>query len=203
MTLDLYLAFVAATSLLILTPGPMVALIVGNALRYGPKYSFVTVACSVLAMSVQLTLVSAGLAAILAEAGAAFFWIKWAGVLYLIILGLRTLNAPDENLSVDAPARKPLSAIFWEAVFVAGTNPKTLLFYGAFFPLFISAQAPAAPQLATLSLTFMAIAATLDCCWVVFASKARPFVIRAGRWRHRITGGVYLTAAAGLAAIRK
>jgi threonine/homoserine/homoserine lactone efflux protein len=203
MTLDLYLAFAAATALLILTPGPMVALIVSNALQYGRRYAFLTVAGSVLAMSAQLTLVSLGLAALLAKAGAAFFWLKWAGVVYLLILAVRALTAKEEALDLSAPPRKSERAVLFEAAFVAATNPKTLLFYGAFFPLFIEPTAPAGPQLALLSGTFLVIATSLDCGWVLFASKARGAIARAGRWRHRISGGLLLAAAAGLAAVRK
>jgi threonine/homoserine/homoserine lactone efflux protein len=203
MTIELYLAFVVATALLIVTPGPMVALIIANSLRYGPRYAFVTVAGSVLAMCGQLTLVSLGLATAMAKIGGAFFWLKWLGVGYLLFLALRSFSAPGDDLDISAAPRKSANTAFWEAALVAATNPKTLIFYGAFFPLFISPTAPAGPQFAVLSATFIVIAAVLDCGWAVFASKARPLVARAGRWPHRIAGGALLAAAAGMAALRK
>ncbi len=204
MPFELYLAFVAASALLILTPGPMVALIIANAVRYGPRFALATVVGSTVALAGQLVLVVAGLATALAAAGEAMFWIKWIGVAYLLYLGVRALRARVEKLDVEtASAARSITAIFIEAVLVSATNPKTLLFYAAFFPLFISPAAPAGPQLALLSGTFLVVAFVIDCGWAFSATKARPFIARAGRWRNRITGGVLIAAAGALATVRK
>jgi len=204
MPLELYLAFVAATVLLILTPGPMVAYVVATTVSRGLRHGFVAVAGSTLASAIQLGVVALGLTAILNAAGEAFFWIKWLGVFYLLYLGVRTWLTPAEELTVSSDARgRAARRTFLEAFVVNLTNPKALLFHGAFLPLFISTSAPAGPQLLILAATFLIIAASMDCLWALTASRSRFLLARAGRWRNRITGGVLITAAAGLALVRK
>lgn len=203
MSVELYLAFVAASALLILTPGPMVAFVVATTLSRGLNQGLVAVAGSTLASAVQLGVVAFGLTAILSAAGEAFFWIKWLGVLYLLYLGVRTWRSRPDDLEAAQPAAGALRRTFVEAFFVNLTNPKALLFHGAFLPLFISPAAPVGPQLALLAATFLVIAAVMDGLWALSASRARPFMARMGRWRHRLTGTVLIAAAAGLASVRK
>lgn len=204
MSLELYLAFVAASALLILTPGPMVAFVVGTTLSRGLRHGLIAVAGSMVASAIQLGVVAVGLAAILNAAGEAFFWLKWIGAAYLVYLGIRALRQPPEDLdAVAGAAAYSVRRTFVEAFFVNLTNPKGLLFHGAFLPLFISPAAPVGPQLLLLSVTFLVIGGSLDSIWALTASRTRPFLARAGRWRNRVTGGVLLTAAAGLALVRK
>lgn len=91
MPLDLYLAFIAATALLILAPGPVVALVVDTSVRFGAGRGLLAVAGSAGAMTVHLVLVCFGLAAALAGLGEAVVWLKWIGAAYLLYLGLRAL----------------------------------------------------------------------------------------------------------------
>ncbi len=204
MALEVYLAFVAASALLILTPGPMVAYTVGTTLSRGLRHGLVAVAGSMLASAIQLGVVAVGLAALLSSAGEAFFWLKWIGVAYLAYLGIRALRQPADDLDPEASASTVSERrTFIEAFFVNLTNPKGLLFHGAFLPLFISPDAPIGPQLFLLAVTFLMIGGALDSLWAMTASRSRPFLARAGRWRNRVTGGVLLTAAAGLALARK
>jgi len=203
MSLELYLAFVAASALLILTPGPMVAYLVATTLTHGLRHGMMALIGSAAASVVQLIIVVAGLALILNTASEVFFWIKWIGVAYLLYLGVKALCAPAEDIEPAAAPQRSARRTVAEAFFVNLTNPKALLFHGAFLPLFVSHSAPATPQLIVLAATFVAIAAGLDGCWTIFASRVKPLFARIGRWRHRITGGVLLTAAAGLAFVRK
>lgn len=204
MSLELYITFVAASALLILTPGPMVAFIVATTLSRGLRQGLIAVAGSAIASAIQLSVVAVGLAALLSTAGEAFFWIKWIGVFYLLYLGVRAWRAPPDNLEADPEASTFSSRrTFFEGFLVNLTNPKGLLFHGAFLPLFISTSAPVAPQLFLLAVTFVVIGASLDSLWALTAARSRSFLARAGRWRHRVTGGILMTAAAGLALVRK
>ena len=204
MPLELYLAFVAASALLILTPGPMVAYVVGTTLSRGLRHGLIAVAGSMLASAIQLGVVAVGLAALLSLAGEAFFWLKWVGVAYLVYLGIKALREAPDSLDPDASASTVSERrTFLEAFLVNLTNPKGLLFHGAFLPLLISPSAPAGPQLLLLAVTFLIIGGALDTMWALTASRTRPFLKRAGRWRNRVTGGILLTAAAGLAMVRK
>lgn len=202
MPIELYLAFVAASALLILTPGPMVAYLVATTLSHGLRHGLMALIGSAAASAVQLAIVVAGLSLILSAASDLFQWIKWVGVAYLVYLGLKALRAPPETLEAPVTPRSAKRTIT-EAFLVNLTNPKALLFHGAFLPLFVSADAPATSQLILLAVTFVAVAAVLDGGWALFAARAKPLLAKSGRWRHRITGGVLLSAAAGLALVRK
>lgn len=203
MSPELYLGFVAATALLILMPGPMVALIVSNSVNHGLRTGLLTIVGSAAAMVIHLAGVCAGLATLLAAMGSAFFWLKWAGAVYLFYLGVHALMTPAKVPDAPEAPKKSAQRTIGEAFLVALTNPKTLLFYAAFFPLFIAPDRPALPQLLLLSATFIVIACVLDSGWAIMASRARPMLMRAGRWTNRVTGGVLILAAASLAAIRK
>lgn len=202
MTIELYLAFVAATALLVLTPGPMVAYLVATTLSHGLRHGLMALIGSAAASAVQLAVVVAGLSLILTAASEVFVWIKWIGVAYLAYLGVKALRQPADELEPAAIHRSERRTVA-EAFLVNLTNPKGLLFHGAFLPLFVSPSAPATPQLVVLAVTFVVVAAVLDGCWAVFAARLKPVLARIGRWRHRITGGVLLGAAAGLAFVRK
>ena len=199
----LYFSFIAATALLVLTPGPMVAYIVATTISFGARHGILALIGSAAASVVQLTVVVAGLSVLLNFAAEAFFWLKWIGVGYLVFLGVQAFRAPDEELE---PAMVPVRSgrlTVTEAFFVNLTNPKALLFHGAFLPLFVSPASPALPQLILLAVSFVVVATALDGVWVLFATRLRPMLGRLGRWRHRVTGTVLLSAAAGLAFIRK
>ncbi|MBB5517815.1 LysE family translocator [Amphiplicatus metriothermophilus] len=202
MSPELYLAFIAASALLMLTPGPTVALIVANSVDHGARAGLSTVAGSCAAMILHLAFVCAGLSVLLASFSAAFFWLKWLGAAYLFWLGLRALLASAPSAAAAARPAKSARRAFVEAFFVALSNPKALAFYAAFFPLFVAPDRPAGPRLLVLSATFLAVAAALDSGWALGASRARPFFARAGRWGTRIAGGV-LIAAAALAGLRR
>ena len=203
MSVELYLAFVAASALLVLTPGPMVAYLVATTLSHGLRHGLMALIGSAAASAVQLAVVVAGLSLILAAAGEAFVWLKWIGVLYLVYLGVKALREPADPLEPALVAQRSARRTVLEAFLVNLTNPKALLFHGAFLPLFVSPGAPATPQLVLLAVTFVVVAAVLDGCWALFAARLKPLLARIGRWRHRITGGVLLAAAGGLALVRK
>ncbi|MBM3655096.1 MAG: LysE family translocator, partial [Alphaproteobacteria bacterium] len=84
----------------------------------------------------------------------------------------------------------------------SSSNPKTLLFYGAFFPQFVTPE-DIMLQLAVLSLTFLIVVSSLDCCWALLADRLRALLATRGRLRHRLTGAFYLLAAASLASVRR
>jgi len=204
MPLDLYLAFIAATALLILAPGPVVALVVDTSVRHGAGRGLLAVAGSAGAMAVHLVLVCFGLAAALAGLGEAVVWLKWIGAAYLLYLGLRALFSRETLGSAGAGATpKSARRALAEGFLVAISNPKSLIFYAAFFPLFVDAGRPALPQLILLSLTFFTVGVTLDSGWALAAARARPLLARAGRWGNRISGGVLILAAAGLAGLKR
>jgi len=199
---NLFLAFVAAVAILMLIPGPNVALIVANSVAYGPRYGLITVAGASSAMVVQLALTALGMTELLGALGVWFGWLRWAGVAYLIYLGLAQWFAPESDLTKTRAEPKSPRAIFTRALFVSLTNPKTLFFYGAFFPQFISVDRPLGPQIAILSATFLALALLIDSGWALVAGRARTLLASRGRLRNRLSGGILIGAGAALALAR-
>jgi homoserine/homoserine lactone efflux protein len=198
----LYLAFVAAVVVLALIPGPNVALIVANSVAYGPRYGLLTVAGTSSAMVPQLALASLGLTGMMGTLGFWFEWIRWIGVVYLMWLGIQQWRAMPVDLTRTVPEPKSRCAIFLRALLVSLTNPKTLVFYGAFFPQFLDTGAAPGPQVVVLSLTFLAIAILIDGSWALVAGRARTLLASHGRLRNRVSGGLLIGAGVGLALAR-
>jgi len=201
--IQLYLAFVLATTILMLIPGPNVALIVANSVAYGTRYGLLTVLGTSSAMVLQLAITAIGMTALLSWLSQMFEWLRWLGVAYLLFLGIRQWLAAPVDLTRTRPQMKSLQAIYGRGFLISLTNPKTLLFYGAFFPQFIAADLPPGPQIALLAGTFMAVAVLVDSGWAVLSGRARGLLASRGRLRNRLTGGLLIGAGLGLALARR
>jgi homoserine/homoserine lactone efflux protein len=201
--LQLYLAFVLATTVLMLIPGPNVALIVANSVAYGTRYGLLTVLGTSAAMVPQLILTAIGMTAMLAWLSQMFEWLRWIGVAYLVFLGVRQWLAEPVDLTRTRPQPKSVRAIFGRGFLISLTNPKTLLFYGAFFPQFVAPDLAPAPQVALLAVSFLALAMLLDGSWALVAGRARGLLASRGRLRNRVTGGLLVGAGLGLALARR
>jgi threonine/homoserine/homoserine lactone efflux protein len=140
-----------------------------------------------------------GLTATLGMLAGWFEWVRWVGVIYLLFLGVRQWRAAPVDLTRTRPQPRSFQALVMRGFLISLTNPKTLLFYGAFFPQFLSPDAPIAPQVAWLSLTFFAIAVGLDCGWALLAGRVRGVLAIRGRLRNRLSGGFLIGAGIGLA----
>ena len=197
-----YPLFALAVALLILTPGPNVALIVANSVAHGTRPGLMTAAGAVAANSVHLLFVGFGLGEAMGAIGHVFEWVRWAGVAYLVVLGLRTWRGPVADLGAVQAGGGRGAAMFGRAVLVGLTNPKTLLFLGAFFPQFIALDRPVGPQVWTMCATYFLLAALIDSLWAVAAGRARGMLRRHARLRNRVSGGLLMGAGLGLALAR-
>jgi threonine/homoserine/homoserine lactone efflux protein len=201
MTVELYAAFVAAVTVLMLIPGPNVALITANSVAGGARHGLATVAGTCAALPMQLALVGLGMSEALSLAGRWFAILRWIGVAYLVWLGVRAWLAPPARLDRVAAEAKPMGVLFARGFLVSLTNPKTLAFYAAFFPQFIVGPDPQR-QIWILAATAVLIAAIVDSSWALLAGRLRPLLSRHERARNRITGAVLVAAGAGLAVAR-
>lgn len=195
------IALVAATIVLILIPGPNVALIVANALRHGMKIGIITSFGTTVGIALQLLVVVLGMAALIELVADALTWIKWIGVLYLLYTGLRTWNEPAPELA-DIKAQSQ-SRAFWHGVMLAVINPKTLLFNAAFLPQFVGNTSDASGQLLLLAGVYMTVIVIGDALWAIFAAAARRWLRRIGHLHNRISGAFLFSAGIGLALSRR
>ena len=187
-------ALIVATSVLVLIPGPNVALIVANSLRYGFRHGALTALGTTVGVALQLLLVVAGMAVLIEHAAAALTWLRWLGVAYLLYLGIQTWRREPDDLS--AVTARP--AMFWRGCLLAAVNPKTLLFNAAFVPQFVADGSAA--QFALVAAVYLAVLFVGDILWAAFASAARKLLGRYAHWRNRLTGAFLTLAGLGLAA---
>ena len=203
MTLDLYLAFVGATVVLMLIPGPNVGLIVANSLAHGSRYGLMTVAGTSSAMAIQLAAVTLGMTTLLGILADVFQWLRWIGVVYLFYLAISALRSPIVDLTKTRAEPRSMTGIYLRGLLVSLTNPKTLLFYSVLLPQFVVERSNILSQLLLLSVTFLALALLIDSLWAVLSAKALPLLGPSARLRNRLTASFYLCAGFGLALARK
>lgn len=206
MSLHLYLAFLAATLVLCIVPGPVVTYLVATGIRQGPRAALVALAGSSSALAIHMGLVVAGLAPLLAALGGWADVLKLAGAAYLVWLGIAAWRAPIEPERNEArPPCARAGTLYRRGLLISLTNPKTLAFYAAFFPQFIAADRPAMPQLVLLALSFLAVSALSDGTYALAAGRLAPHLKspRAQAIRNRTTGAVLAAAGIGLALTRR
>ncbi len=198
---ELYLAFVLATIVLIVLPGPNVTLIVANSLASGARAGLLTVAGTSSATALLLAVAALGMTSLIAFLADWFTWLRWAGVAYLLYLGVQQWRRPPGEAELPLGRRR----LFWQGFLVSATNPKTLLFYVAFLPQFVDPGLAPGPQLVLLSVTFLVIATLIDGAYGLLAGRLRGALAEArrARMRQRISGSFLIAAALGLALARR
>ena len=150
MALDTFLLYLAAWTLVALSPGPAVFFCMSQAARHGMHGAVAGTAGILLGHLVCFTFVAFGLAALLAQMGGAMMVIRIAGALYLMYLGVRMILAktrPVPDVAAAAPHPPASHGIVLQGLLVQLTNPKNLMFVLAFLPQFIAADRPLLPQL--------------------------------------------------------
>ncbi|MEM6478871.1 MAG: LysE family translocator [Pseudomonadota bacterium] len=201
MTFELWLAFVAAASALLLIPGPTVLLVLSYALSQGRRVALASAAGVALGDLVAMTVALLGLGAIIATSAAAFTLLKWAGAAYLVYLGLRMLRTGQGQTKLTEAPAKEARAIFGHTALVTALNPKGIGFFIAFVPQFISTEASFAPQASILIATFVSLAALNALAYALAADAMRARITRP-KVLERFTqaGGLTLIAMGALTA---
>jgi threonine/homoserine/homoserine lactone efflux protein len=206
MDVHIWAAFAAASLLMGLIPGPGVASIVGFAFSSGRKTALASVAGMALGNAMAISLSLAGAGAVLAASVMAFAVLKYLGAAYLVILGILAIIRSKGGVT-EQQAAKAISpkVAFLSNVMIGTFHPKTIIFFVAFAPQFISANASYAGQAAILVVTFTAAAAMTDTLYALTASRASTMLAKPKYrlWGQRLGGGVLIAAGAATAAIRK
>jgi threonine/homoserine/homoserine lactone efflux protein len=203
MSLQLYLAFVAACIALALLPGPVVTLVIANGLRHGTRAALTNMAGIQAGLAIVIGIVAVGLTSLMATMGYWFDWVRFAGAAYLVWLGVKLIRAPVEGVDADAPPPPPRGGFFLQGFVVLLSNPKVLVFFGAFIPQFVDMEQDHVPQVALLGVTFMVIAAITDAIYALLAGRVRRFFsARRTRLLSRISGGFMVGGGIWLALTR-
>ena len=197
MTIELWLAFVAASVVLLIIPGPTILSVISYSVAHGRRANVPLVAAVALGDSTALALSLLGLGALLATSAFWFTVVKWVGGLYLLWLGIKLLRAGASPLVADAPP-VPVSRwrLFANTWLVTALNPKGMVFFVAFLPQFLRPDAPTAPQLWVLAITFVVLATINATLYAVFAGAARRLLASPkAQKRFNLLGGGLLSVA--------
>jgi threonine/homoserine/homoserine lactone efflux protein len=198
------LAFIGVAALLIVSPGPDMAVVTKNALVHGKRGVLLTTSGIALALVIWVTATAVGVSALLRTSSELLFALKIAGACYLAYLGVRTLlesrSRPGDMLAATPPAA-PAHAVFRQGFLSAISNPKLGVFFVTFLPQFVLPGQAALPRLLELGVTF----AVLGWLWLnlygLSVTRLRDVIMssRVRQWMQRVTGVVLLGFGARLA----
>jgi threonine/homoserine/homoserine lactone efflux protein len=202
MSLQVYLAFVVACIALARIPGPVVTLVIANGLRHGTRAALTNIAGVQAGLAIVIGIVAVGLTSLMATMGYWFDWVRFAGAAYLVWLGIKLIRAPIAGVEEQAPA-PPRGGFFLQGLLVALSNPKLLVFFGAFIPQFMDMNHDHFSQVALLGVTFMITAGMTDATYALLAGRARLFFsARRTRLLSRVSGGFMIGGGIWLALTR-
>ncbi|MBD9446100.1 MULTISPECIES: LysE family translocator [unclassified Rhizobium] len=204
MSLEAWLAFAAASAIMLAIPGPTILLVVSYALGHGRKTALATVTGVALGDFTAMTASLFGLGAVLAASATLFTVLKWIGGAYLIWLGIKLWRAPvmsepmadNDNL----PEKKSIR-VFLHAYVVTALNPKSIVFFVAFVPQFLNPALPFFGQMLIMEATFLVLATINASTYALAANAARGLIRKASIQRAvNRTGGTLLIAAGAVTA---
>lgn len=207
MDLSLWLAFAAASTALLLIPGPTVLLVLAYAIGQGRRIAVPTAlgvaAGDLIAMSLSL----AGLGALVLASAGLFTALKWVGAAYLIWLGIKMIRgakATAFDLETTEGTIGPRTA-FLNAAAVTALNPKSIVFFIAFVPQFLNPDGPLLGQSVLLIATFVGLATLNALAYALLADRMRQAIRRPNviAWMTRVGGGALVAMGMATAMVRR
>jgi homoserine/homoserine lactone efflux protein len=177
MNWSLFAGFLAITVILILTPGPVVTLVISTGATRGVRAGLITVAGTSSGTALLLLAIALGLNWVLSHAVYLFELLRWAGAAYLIWLGIQAWRHAGHVQAVPPAEHVHLLRGF----LVALSNPKTIVFFTAFLPQFVDPTLPVAPQLAMMCVVSVLTAVLSDSCWAIAAGMGRAWFMKPAR----------------------
>ncbi|NNE53943.1 MAG: LysE family translocator [Sulfitobacter sp.] len=179
MDFEIWLAFVAASTALLLIPGPTVLLVLSYALSKGRSVAVASATGVALGDLIAMSASLAGLGALVTASATFFTLLKWVGAAYLVWLGVKLIrSAPSGGLAIPEGEDVTASRVFGHAAAVTALNPKSIAFFIAFVPQFISPTAPLLPQFALVTATFVGLAAINALAYALAADRLRRLIAR-------------------------
>jgi homoserine/homoserine lactone efflux protein len=172
MNWELFAAFLLITAVLVITPGPIVTLVIATGAREGMRAALTTVVGTTLGNAVLLAAIAFGLSWVVRNAATLFEILRWVGAAYLIWLGIQAWRHAGETGAASLPCGH---VHVWRGFAVALSNPKTIAFFTAFLPQFVDPGLPVEPQLALMCTVSVVLAAITDSGWAVAAGLGRAW----------------------------
>ena len=180
MSFELWFTFVTASTALLVIPGPTVLLVLSYAISQGKRLAIATVAGVALGDLVAMSASLAGLGALVLASATLFTVLKWVGAVYLVYLGIQLFRSAATASLGKIENFSPTSArkVFGHAAVVTALNPKSIVFFIAFVPQFITVDQPLMPQFLILVITFVGLAAINALAYALLADKLRSKIAR-------------------------
>ncbi len=196
MSTELWLAYVTTVLILMSTPGPSHLLMLSNSLGNGFKRSLATAAGDLSANIAQMTVAALGVASLVASSRGFFVFIKWAGVSYLIYMGVMLYRKRfDPSVAVSSRVRT-LGSLYWQGFMTSAANPKAVIFFAALFPQFVSPAGPTGKQFFILGVTYLFIDGSFLMIYGGFAGWIQSrFQHHVGHHMNQISGALLVVAA--------
>ena len=191
MTLEIYLAYVLACVVITIVPGPTVTVIVANSLTHGTRAGLLNVAGTQIGLGLMMATLVVGLSTIIATMGWWFDWLRLAGAAYLIWLGCKLFFGRISIENSKAP-QAPRGGFVLQGLLVILSNPKGLLWFGAFIPQFIDPKGDYVGQIILLGLTAMAVALISDGAYAILVGRAGSALSKRRVQLVSRIGGVFL-----------
>ncbi len=202
MGLDLWLLYIGTVLILMSTPGPSQLLMLSNSISSGFHRSIFTAAGDLTANFIQMVIASVGLVSIISSSRGFFVGVKWAGVIYLVYLGLRLLLSKSSPELHQRQQKRSSRALYWQGFVTSAANPKAVVFFAALFPQFINPEKALLGQFIILSATYLFLDATYLCLYGKFAEWASMRLVPSARRHLNKLSGAFLIGAAILLGLR-
>jgi len=206
MDLTVWITYLLATIVLSVTPGPGVFSSISSGLHHGFRVGLWNGVGMQAANLIMVAVVSLGLGAILLASETLFTLVKWAGVAYLVYLGIVTWRSPPRVFREDRDDHETtVRGVFLRGLWVNLTNPKGIIFFAAILPQFIDIARPQAMQYFLLAATTFAVDLVVMMAYTAAAAKAMRTMSDPGRlrWVNRTLGGAFIAAGVALAGFRR
>lgn len=206
MNVTLWLSFLGTVLIIGVTPGPSVLLASANSMNYGARKTVGTILGDLSANAIQIALSSLGLASIVISSGEIFGLIKWAGVAYLIYMGITKIIAkPEIGAFKKEEKQKGFFKLFSEGFLMSASNPKAIVFFAALFPLFIDQNFPFVSQVVVLGASYLAIDGICLLIYVKFASRLKRHLEDQEKihFQNRIIGALLILSGLMLSTVRR
>ena len=198
MALHTWLLYLVAAIGLSLTPGPNSLLVLTHGALHGHRKTLFTVSGGALGFVALIALSMLGIGALLKASADALTVLKLLGGAYLVWLGIQLWRAPAVQLRADASSADARGAeLFRQGLLTAVSNPKALLFFGAFLPQFIVPHRDLLVQFTIMASVFVAVEFVVEYLLALLAHRIRPVLERAGKGFNRVCASLFV--AMGLA----
>ncbi len=205
MDFTVWFYYLLSVIVLSLTPGPGVFSSISSGLHHGVRVGIWNAIGMQGANLVHVIVVAFGLGAILLASETLFSAVKWAGVAYLIYLGIQTWRAPVKGFEDRADNATSAREVFLKGFLVNITNPKGIIFFVAILPQFIDVNRPQLPQYAILATTTFIVDVIVMTGYTALAARVLRVMkdTRRLRWVNRTLGGAFVAAGLALASFRR